>query len=218
MRNELLENIDWAVDTIRNQDKFGLDELEACKARERRAKGVLIDVKKHIIKLMNEIDNKKSAISVYRKALDEFDNDDNWTVRYKYKDTETFTRCGADRVFIGKYDPRVFATKALSLQPLPNTKYGEQLELTHFYTQNFTSNNERVNDASSERRKDLIEISNLLKSNVNNPEICLALDKIEILLNTKDENFSKIVDLFNDSQRKINMLELEIERQKKSIK
>ena len=48
--SEFLDQIEWAINTIRDQVQFGLDPLSAAKARERRAKGVLLNCKKEILK------------------------------------------------------------------------------------------------------------------------------------------------------------------------
>ena len=52
--NEILSLIDWAVNTIRDRELFGRDELGAALARERRAKSVLLDCKEEIEKLHKE--------------------------------------------------------------------------------------------------------------------------------------------------------------------
>lgn len=43
-----IKNIEWAIETIREQYTLGLDELAAAKFRERRAEGVLIDAREVI--------------------------------------------------------------------------------------------------------------------------------------------------------------------------
>lgn len=47
----ILDSIDWAVDTIRSKLDFGLDALTAADHRERRAKQVLLECKKEITRL-----------------------------------------------------------------------------------------------------------------------------------------------------------------------
>jgi hypothetical protein len=46
--SDIIKNLEWAIDTIREQVLFGLDELGGAKARERRAKGVMLDACKEI--------------------------------------------------------------------------------------------------------------------------------------------------------------------------
>ena len=48
-KDEIINLINWAVNTIRDKEKFGRDELSASRARELRAKGVLLDCKKYIL-------------------------------------------------------------------------------------------------------------------------------------------------------------------------
>jgi len=59
------EKIEWAVNTIRDKETFGLDQLNASLARERRAKGVLIDCRKEIQKIKQQLEE---AVSVIEKA------------------------------------------------------------------------------------------------------------------------------------------------------
>lgn len=68
-----------------------------------------------------------------KEALREFDNDDNWLLEAEYIDRNNKTG-GTDFVFIGKWDPRCFATAALKGEPLDNTKAGERKKLSPFYT------------------------------------------------------------------------------------
>ena len=39
---EVNEELLWAINTIRNEETFGLPDLAAAKSRERRAKGVML--------------------------------------------------------------------------------------------------------------------------------------------------------------------------------
>ena len=57
MRDDTISKLEWAINTIRDQLLFGRDELGAARARELRAKGVMIDAIKDIEKLKAE--NKK---------------------------------------------------------------------------------------------------------------------------------------------------------------
>ena len=57
---KVIEHIDWAIETIRERVMFGLDALSAALSRERRAKGALLEAKKHIIELEKEIANLKA--------------------------------------------------------------------------------------------------------------------------------------------------------------
>lgn len=47
---DMLDKLEWAYHTIDEQLKFGLPEEQAIKARERRVKGVLMDVIKQMKK------------------------------------------------------------------------------------------------------------------------------------------------------------------------
>lgn len=60
--NDILSSLDWAINTIRDRVMFGRDELGASKARELRAKGVMIDA-------VEEIKKRDEAIEVMRDAL-----------------------------------------------------------------------------------------------------------------------------------------------------
>jgi FtsZ-binding cell division protein ZapB len=61
--SDILEKIQWAKDTITNKELFGLDELNASLAREKRARGVLTDAKKEIESLRQE--NEKLCEKIY---------------------------------------------------------------------------------------------------------------------------------------------------------
>lgn len=60
---KILNTIEWAIDTVRDQLMFGLDPLSAAKSRERRAKGVLLDCKQKF----KSIDEELSTIIKYYK-------------------------------------------------------------------------------------------------------------------------------------------------------
>lgn len=69
---DILSKIDWAIDTIRDQLKFGLSDLDAVLSRERRAKGVLIEAKEEITALKEELKRERSCVDeVERQELDE---------------------------------------------------------------------------------------------------------------------------------------------------
>ena len=53
--NEVIDDIYWVINTISERESFGLDPLNAALARERRARGVLIDCKGEIRRLQNKI-------------------------------------------------------------------------------------------------------------------------------------------------------------------
>ena len=65
---DIISKLEWAIDTIRDQLLFGRDELGAAKARELRAKGVMLDTVKEV-KLL------QSQNEIYRKALEKISND-----------------------------------------------------------------------------------------------------------------------------------------------
>ena len=88
--------------------------------------------RKNIFKVHAELEKLKAENEKLRKALEEFDNDDNWVFVNKYIDREIKTR-NVDACFIGKYDPRVFATMALKGTPLDNTQEGEQVSISELY-------------------------------------------------------------------------------------
>ncbi len=70
-----------------------------------------------------------------REAMREFDNDDNWLFEHEYADRNVRTgRC--DTVYVGKWDPRVFATFAIRGEPFANTGKDESRDLSPFYTPN----------------------------------------------------------------------------------
>lgn len=47
----MLSKLDWAINTIRDQLLFGRDEIGGARARELRAKGVMLDAVKYIKEL-----------------------------------------------------------------------------------------------------------------------------------------------------------------------
>jgi glutaredoxin 2 len=64
-----LEKLQWAIDTIRNQEMFGRDELGASLAREKRAKGVMLDTIKFIEEQMaKEIQETKQMLETQNSA------------------------------------------------------------------------------------------------------------------------------------------------------
>lgn len=64
---DIIKSIEWAVDTIRCKERFGLSELQAAYNRERRAKGVLRDCKKEIEKLTKENAGLRSKLGRVQK-------------------------------------------------------------------------------------------------------------------------------------------------------
>jgi len=52
---DTVSKLEWAIDTIREQLLFGRDELGAAKARELRAKGVMMDAIEEYKKLEEKI-------------------------------------------------------------------------------------------------------------------------------------------------------------------
>lgn len=71
-------------------------------------------------------------VEILREALREFDDDENWLIEGSYRDRPSKTGSG-DMVFIGKWDPRVFASHALAGTPLPNTEEEHRRKLSAFY-------------------------------------------------------------------------------------
>lgn len=59
---DTVSNLEWAISTIREQLMFGLDELNAAKSRERRAKGVMLAAVKEIQSLEAENNELKKEI------------------------------------------------------------------------------------------------------------------------------------------------------------
>lgn len=57
--SDIIEKIDWALDTIKNRYEFGRDEEGGKFAREIRAAGVLKDCKKEILRLNEQIKQLK---------------------------------------------------------------------------------------------------------------------------------------------------------------
>lgn len=53
---DVLDHIEWEMNTITERLLFGLDDLNAAYSRERRAKRALLTAKIHIKKLQKEID------------------------------------------------------------------------------------------------------------------------------------------------------------------
>lgn len=65
--SDILEAIEWARNTIKDRLKFGLDDLNAARSRERRASGVLISCKHEIIRLQGQVGILKECVE-YVKA------------------------------------------------------------------------------------------------------------------------------------------------------
>ena len=66
------ERIEWALNTIRDKETFGLDQLNASLSRERRAKGVLLDCKKEIQQLKQQLEsmtNKCAELNYDKNCL-----------------------------------------------------------------------------------------------------------------------------------------------------
>ena len=61
----MIAKLEWAIDTIREQVMFGMDDLGAAKSRERRAKGVMIDACEYIKDLEAQIKKAESVIRFY---------------------------------------------------------------------------------------------------------------------------------------------------------
>jgi hypothetical protein len=78
---DVIQHLNWAIDTIRDQLKFGRDELGAAKAREMRAKGAMLAAVK-------ELQKKDETIAALEKELFNCYNhlcgstDYNWPGRY----------------------------------------------------------------------------------------------------------------------------------------
>lgn len=66
--NNMLSKLDWAINTIRDQLLFGRDELGGAKARELRAKGVMLDAAKYI----KELESKLGIVHLDSEDDDEF--------------------------------------------------------------------------------------------------------------------------------------------------
>lgn len=67
-----------------------------------------------------------------RNALREFDNDDNWSLESQYIDRKTKTG-NTDFVYVGKWDPRVFASHAIKGECLGLTPENERRKPSEFY-------------------------------------------------------------------------------------
>jgi uncharacterized protein YbaA (DUF1428 family) len=87
------------------------------------------------VKVVEEsaLDAANAEISHLRKAVKEFDNDNNWILATDHVDRETRTG-RTDFVFVGMYDPRVLATAALDGRPFNNTPHDFERKLSDFYT------------------------------------------------------------------------------------
>lgn len=79
---EIIKSIDWAIDTIRDQLKFGLTDnpLAAAKRREARAKGVLLDCKKEIQSLKDQLAQSKKDLEKAEKVIEFYAKKENWTI------------------------------------------------------------------------------------------------------------------------------------------
>lgn len=75
---EMLETIEWGLDTSRNKLMFGLDELNAAKSRERRLKGILLDCKNSFKELEQQLKQKDELIREAKKTIDFYADKDNW--------------------------------------------------------------------------------------------------------------------------------------------
>ena len=70
-KQDILESLEWAIDTIRQKLQFGMDRFSSPIMRESRAKGVMIEAVEEITKL-------KKALEIANEALVKIDssNDD----------------------------------------------------------------------------------------------------------------------------------------------
>lgn len=59
-KTDILEHIEWARQTIKDKEMFGLDPLNASFSRERRASGALLSAKQAIEELRKELTYYKS--------------------------------------------------------------------------------------------------------------------------------------------------------------
>lgn len=95
--------------------------------------------------LIKYLENRITELEI---ALKEFDNNDNWLIESSYRDRASKTGTG-DWVYIGKYDPRVFATHAIMGTPLKNTNKNDRRQLSPFYEPGQPPNwaiKEKIND------------------------------------------------------------------------
>jgi len=69
--SDIIEHLEWAIETIRNKSMFGLNELGAARARESRAKGAMIKAVKEITKLKEALREAAEVVGFYAE-------EDNW--------------------------------------------------------------------------------------------------------------------------------------------
>lgn len=67
-----------------------------------------------------------------RNALREFDDDENWILESQHIDRKTKTG-NTDYVYVGKWDPRVFASHAIKGEFLGRTPENERRKPSEFY-------------------------------------------------------------------------------------
>lgn len=71
--SEILEQIEWARNTIKDRVMFGMDGLQAAYSRERRANGTLLSCKQEILKLrcrLTESEGKLKEFKTGREMLE----------------------------------------------------------------------------------------------------------------------------------------------------
>lgn len=86
------QKIDWALDTIRHKESFGMDELSASLSRERRAKGVLLDCKETIEKQKKEIKDLKNKNYKLANTVSFGDEELKETIKAKNSEIENLIK------------------------------------------------------------------------------------------------------------------------------
>ena len=67
---DIVTNLNWAINTIKDKLTFGRDELGAAIARETRAKGVMVEAVKYIEQLEKENKIMKEELCNERKCIE----------------------------------------------------------------------------------------------------------------------------------------------------
>jgi hypothetical protein len=55
---DILNDLEWAYDTLKYKETFGMDEEQAIKFRERRSRGVFLTSIKEIKQIIQELEQK----------------------------------------------------------------------------------------------------------------------------------------------------------------
>jgi len=161
---------------------------------------VLPEALDRIKELEAKLVENENKVEKLKESLTEFDNDDNWLLESEYIDRSTKTG-RTDFVYIGQWDPRVFAGYAIREDYLPNTQQKDRRKLSEFY------------NPKTEDMKRLIDIGKWADKNKSGIMGCLTFVKFyEDQFGDEDEE--ELEELKKEAREALNTMELDIKRLK----